>query len=139
MTCNPPRSESGLAVAFLCAALALPLSVAGCQITKLSVGSELRADPQAIKIGESTMADVLTTFGAPERIQRQTRGDVFIYRFLRRDTRTLTIEEPVVTDIELYTYTRIREDSDRLVVLFDPQGIVTAYGYQPGATENVKE
>jgi hypothetical protein len=119
----------------VCAALGL----AGCQIVKLSVGSQLRADPSSIKVGESTMAQVLSTFGAPERIQRQTRGDVFIYRYMRRDTRTLTIEEPVVTDVELYTYTRIREDSDRLVVLFDGNGVVTGYGYQPGATQNVQE
>lgn len=136
MLWTPRRSEAGpLRVAFLCASLAL----SGCQIIKVSVGSQLRTDPKIIQIGQSTMGDVLATFGAPERIQRQSRGDVFIYRYLRRDTRTLTIEEPVITNVELYTYTRIREDSDRLVVLFDDDGIVTAYGYQPGATENVGE
>ena len=134
MSSTPRRSERGR-VALLCAALCL----AGCQIIKLSVGSQLRADPASIKVGESTMAEVLASFGAPERIQRQSRGDVFVYRYLRRDTRTLTLEEPVVTNLELYTYTRIREDSDRLVVLFNDQGIVTGYGYQPGATENVGE
>ena len=135
MTWTAGRSDGSLAVAVLCAALGLT----GCQIIKLSVGSQLRADPSVIQIGQSTMGEVLATFGAPERIQRQSRGDVFIYRYLRRDTRTLTLEEPVVTDLELYTYTRIREDSDRLVVLFDDKGVVTAYGYQPGATQNVKD
>ena len=115
MSWIPRRSEPALCVAFLCASLGL----GGCQITKLSVGSALRADPASIKVGESTMAEILASFGAPERIQRQSRGDVFIYRYMKRDSRTLTLEEPVVTNLELYTYTRIREDSDRLVVLFD--------------------
>jgi hypothetical protein len=135
MSSRSPASERALGVALLCATLGL----AGCQIIKLSVGSQLKTDPKTIKVGESTMSEVLTAFGAPERIQRQSRGDVFIYRYLRRDTRTFTLEEPVVTNLELYTYTRIREDADRLVVLFDDKGIVTGYGYQPGATENVKE
>ena len=134
MSSTGPGNERAPRVALLCVALLL----GGCQITKLSVGSALEADPKTIQIGMTTMADVLASFGAPERIQRQSRGDVFIYRYLKRDSRSLTIEEPVVTDLMLYTYTRIREDSDRLVVLFDDKGLVTAYGYQPGATKNVQ-
>ena len=117
------------------ALLGVALLAAGCRVIRLSVGSELRADPAMLKVGQSTIAQVLEAFGAPEHIQRQSRGDVFIYRYLRRDTRTVNIEEPVVTNTELYTYTTIREDSDRLVVLFDDQGIVTGYGYQRGASQ----
>jgi hypothetical protein len=126
-----PRSELARA-----AVLLLTLAVAaGCQITHLAVGSELQGDPAKISIGETTMGQVLEQFGAPERIQRQSRGDVFIYRFLKRDSRTLSIEEPVITNTELYTYTEIREDSDRLVVLFDSSGLVTGYGFQRGASK----
>jgi hypothetical protein len=130
MSSTVRRSEVVRAAAWI----AVLMLGSGCRITHLAVGSELRADPAKIAIGETTMGQVLADFGAPERIQRQSRGDVFIYRFLKRDSRTLSIEEPVVTNTELYTYTEIREDSDRLVVLFDPGGVVTAYGFQRGAS-----
>jgi len=116
------------------ALLALCVAVSGCQIVKVYEGAALRADPARIVIGETTLADVLQEFGAPARIQRRADGDVLTYRYNRQDSRTLTIEEPVVTNTELFTYTTIREDSELLVVLLDPGGVVRAVGYRDGAS-----
>ena len=120
-----------LARAALCLALALWLS--GCQVVRVYRGAALRADPEQVVVGETDMGAVLRIFGAPTRIQRQRGGDVFFYRYTRQDTRTLSIEEPVITNTELFTYTEIREDSELLVVLFDDQGIVRGLGYRNGA------
>ena len=105
----------------------------GCQIVKIYEGAALRADPASIEVGVTDMGTVLELFGAPTRIQRQRSGDVFFYRYMRQDSRKLTIEEPVLTNLELYSYTEVREDSESLVVLFDERGLVRGFGYRDGA------
>jgi len=115
------------------------LGLTACEVVKMQVGSELRADPATIKIGQTTMPEVLELFGAPEKVQRRSRGDVFVYSYWRRDSRKLTLEEPVVTNTELYTYKVIREDSNRLVVIFDEEGVVTGYGHRTGDAERPAE
>jgi outer membrane protein assembly factor BamE (lipoprotein component of BamABCDE complex) len=125
------RRRSELA---LLALLALGLS--GCEIVRVYQGSQLTADPyEWINSGQTTKSDVLRVFGPPDLIQRQLDGDVFTYAYLRKDTRTFTIEEPVITDLEFLTYTRIDEKSDRLVVLFDKAGVVSAFGYRRSTEE----
>ena len=114
-------------------AAAAALLLAGCEITRVYVGTPLVIDPATvITIGETTAAEVLQVFGAPDLLERRTKGDVFTYRYIRRNERTITIEEPVITNTELYTYTEVMEDSERLVVLFDRDGVVSGYGFRTG-------
>ena len=107
----------------------LTLALASCTIVHVYKGARLRADPSQIVAGQTTMGDVLQLFGAPTNIQRRPGGDVFVYTYLRRDVRELEIEEGFVTNIEILTYTTINEKSDRLVVLFDRDGVVVERGY----------
>jgi hypothetical protein len=120
-----------------CALLALlGMLLSGCEVVRVYQGSQLTADPyEWINSGQTTKADVLRVFGPPDLIQRQLDGDVFTYAYLRKDTRTFTIEEPVITDLEFLSYTRIDEKTDRLVVLFDRAGIVSAFGYRRSTEE----
>ena len=117
-------------------ALAALLLLCGCTIIREYVGAPLRADPgREIQPGVTAMADVLETFGPPDRIVRDSAGDVFIYRFQRRNSETFVIEEPLITQFEFFRYSRTREKEDRLVVLFREDGRVRTFGYRFGAAE----
>jgi hypothetical protein len=110
--------------------------LAGCTMIREYVGTPLRADPaQEISPGTTDMAAVLDVFGPPDRILRHTAGDVFVYRFRRRNSDTFVIEEPVITNLELFSYSRTREKEDRLVVLFEADGRVRSFGYLRGTAE----
>ena len=112
------------------------LALAACTMTREYVGTPLRADPElVIQPGVTDMAEILHAFGPPERILRHATGDVFVYRFRRRNSETLVIEEPVVTNFEIFSYSRTREKEDRLIVLFDAESRVRAFGYQQGTAE----
>jgi len=121
------RNSSVLLVAWLLAA---------CTITRQYVGSPLRADPaREIHPGSTDMSEVLRTFGAPDRILRHAVGDVFVYSYRRSNSESLTIEEPVITNAQIFSYSRTRQKEDRLVVLFDRQGLVRSFGYLRGTAE----
>jgi len=119
-------------------ALLLCLTLIGpaCTIGRRYVGSEIREDPfENIVVDRSTRGDVLRHFGPPDRILRQTTGDVFIYRFDQRNSTRLSVEESFVTDLELFTWDKVQEKSDRLVVFFDREGVVSAFGFRRGREE----
>lgn len=114
----------------------LLLCLCGCTIVREYVGAPLRADPgHEIRPGITGMAEVLEIFGPPDRIVRDTTGDVFVYRFQRRNSETFVIEEPLITQFEFFRYSRTREKEDRLVVLFETDGRVQSFGYQRGTSE----
>jgi len=108
----------------------------GCTIGRIYMGSEIRSDPkEKIQIGVTTKSDILEIFGAPDRITHQYDGDVFIFAYLRKNSTKFVIEEPYITNITFFTYTRIQEKKDTLVILFDKDGVVKNYGYQRGTLE----
>ena len=118
------------------ALLLISLLAGGCMIGRRYVGSEIRADAnEQIEIGRTTRADVLETFGPPDRIVRQRDGDVFVYRYQQRNESQLTIEEPVITNFEIFSYEKTQEKRDVLMVFFDREGVVTAFGYRAGREE----
>jgi hypothetical protein len=107
-----------------------------CAITRVYVGTALPTHPTtALTPGVATRADVLRELGAPDQVLRHTNGDVFIYRYNRKNEDVFTIEEPVITDLQLFQYTRVDEREDRLIVIFDAAGVVDAYGYHRGTEE----
>jgi hypothetical protein len=109
-------------------------ALCACSIERTLQGAQLRADPNEWIInGRTTKADVLRIFGPPERIQRQMDGDVFMYSYVRRESREISLEEPT-TDIG-FSYKRSEELADRLVVLFGRDGVVKGFGYRPGTRE----
>ncbi|MFQ5513366.1 MAG: hypothetical protein ACE5FG_02925 [Myxococcota bacterium] len=117
-------------------ALLLWAALGACSISQLYVGSPLLEEPDhTLQPGVTTMGQVLTRLGAPDRILRSSTGDVFVNRYLRRNSKTLTLEEPVITNLEIFTYSIIREKEDRLVVLFDAAGRVEGFGLARGTPE----
>ncbi len=116
--------------------LLLVLLLWGCSIGRVYVGSEIRHDPkEKIKTGITTKSDILEIFGPPDRIQKQYDGDVFVYAYLRKNSTKFTIEEPYLTNLTLFQYSRIQQKKDALVILFDKEGVVKNYGYQKGTPE----
>jgi outer membrane protein assembly factor BamE (lipoprotein component of BamABCDE complex) len=100
------------------------------------MGSEIKDDPrEKIVVGSTTKSEILKIFGPPVLVQKQYDGDIFIYAYLRKNSTTLTLEEPVFTNITIFTYTRIQQKKDSLVILFGKDGVVKSYGYYEGTTE----
>ena len=101
-----------------------------CTIGRDYVGKELTADPaEALRPGQTSVADVLELFGAPNRIQRRHDGEVLVYRYVRNNSSQLQIEEPVITGISIFTYTKRQHKANRLTLFFDREGVLRHYGY----------
>ncbi len=114
----------------------LIIAVCSCSIGRVYMGSEIKEDPkEKIAVGSTTKSEILKIFGPPILVQKQYDGDIFIYAYNRKNSTTLTLEEPVFTNITLFNYTRIQQKKDSLVILFDKDGVVKSYGHHEGTTE----
>lgn len=114
-----------------CVACIFLALIAGCTIGRVYIGSELQYNPsEKIVSGQTNKSQVLEFFGAPDVIQRQHDGDVFVYVYARKNYSKLAIKEPVVTNLQIFTYSRIQEKKDNLVILFDREGVVNNYRFQ---------
>jgi outer membrane protein assembly factor BamE (lipoprotein component of BamABCDE complex) len=108
----------------------------GCSIGRVYVGSEIKYDPkEKIQNGVTNKTEILEIFGPPDLVQRQFDGDVFIYAYLRKNSAKFVLEEPYLTKFKLFSYTRVQQKKDALVILFDKDGVVKNYGYQIGTSE----
>lgn len=119
--------------------LAALLAAPGCTIGRWYMGSPIRENPgQLLTVGTTDKAEVLAQFGPPDRILRQHDGDVFIYRYDQRNSSELRIGTPPFIGIGGYTlfhWDKDQDKSDRLMVFFDPAGVVSAFGYREGRGE----
>jgi outer membrane protein assembly factor BamE (lipoprotein component of BamABCDE complex) len=114
----------------------LMILAGGCTIGRVYIGSEIKHDPkEKIQNGVTTKSQILDIFGPPDLVQRQFDGDVFIYAFLRKNSTKFFIEEPYITSLTIFSYSRIQQKKDALVILFDKDGVVKNYGYQRGTSE----
>jgi hypothetical protein len=86
-------------------------------------------------VGRTAKPEVLAKLGPPNRILRQKSGDVFVYHHDQRNTSELEITEPVFTRFTLFQWEKVQDKSDRLMVFFDPAGVVSAFGYREGREE----
>jgi outer membrane protein assembly factor BamE (lipoprotein component of BamABCDE complex) len=108
----------------------------GCTIGRVYIGSEFKEEQQGkIVTGATTKSDILTMYGPPDTVRRQYDGDVFLYRYLRRNSSALDIAEPVVTHLTLFSFSRLQQKDDSLMILFDKDGVVKAYGSRRGTSE----
>ena len=129
------RERKSCSKVFLLSILLAALTY-GCSIGRVYIGSEIRHDPkEKVYIGSTTKSDILDIYGPPVRVQRQFDGDIFIYAYLRKNSSKFAIEEPYFTNWTIFSYTRIQEKKDSLVILFDKEGVVKNYGYQRGVLE----
>lgn len=121
------------------AALAALALASACTLVRTYSGNELPpAIDEQVVAGRSTKAEVLRDLGPPDRLVRQYDGDVFVYAYIRRNMDTLELSEPVFTHLTIFSYTRTQEMSDRMVVIFDRNGIVTGIGFRRG-TEQLRD
>jgi hypothetical protein len=117
-------------------ALLLLLAASGCTIGRWYVGSPLHSDPrQVLVVGETPKAEVLAKLGPPDRILRLAKGDVFVYHHDQRNSSEFELREPLVTRLTLFQWEKVQDKSDRLMVFFDPGGVVSAFGYRQGRGE----
>jgi outer membrane protein assembly factor BamE (lipoprotein component of BamABCDE complex) len=114
----------------------LVIPVCSCTIGRIYRGSEIREDPgKRIVIGTTTKGEILNIFGPPDWIQKQFDGDIFIYAYMRKNSSTLSLEDPVFTSMTFFTFNRVQEKRDSLVILFDKDGAVKNYGWYKGTGE----
>lgn len=112
------------------------ITVCSCRIGRVYIGSEIKDDPrERVVIGATTKSEILKIFGPPYRVQKQYDGDIFVYDYFRKNSTTLTLEEPVFTNITFFEFKRIQQKKDSLVILFDKDGVVKSYGYHRGTME----
>jgi outer membrane protein assembly factor BamE (lipoprotein component of BamABCDE complex) len=114
-----------------CIGFIILVLITGCTIGRVYVGSELQSNPsEKIISGQTTKSQVLEIFGPPDLIQRQHDGDIFVYAYIRRNYSKLAIQEPIVTNLQIFAYSKIQEKKDNLVILFDREGTVKNFGFQ---------
>jgi outer membrane protein assembly factor BamE (lipoprotein component of BamABCDE complex) len=120
----------------LALALMLTILTGGCVIGRVYVGSEIPAELQdKIAVGATTKSEILRLYGPPDTVRRQYDGDLFVYQFLRRNFSSLNITEPVFTHLTIFSYSRVQQKDDSLVILFDKDGVVKNFGYHRGTSE----
>ena len=125
------RFTDALATLLLGAVLAT-----ACTLGRVYRGQELPPDAaEQIHPGRSTVGEVLAVLGPPDRIVRTARGEVFTWRFERRNSSSFTIEEPVVTDLTIFSWSKVQDKSDTFMVFFDRAGVVTHTGHRRGTEE----
>jgi hypothetical protein len=133
-----PTTASAGARGALLALLLVALAAPGCTIRRTYLGSPVRIDALAAVIaGQTTKGEVLTRLGPPDGIVRQFDGDIFVYRYVRQNSATFRLEEPVFTNFEFFTWTRSQQRYDSIVVLFDEAGVVSEVGSAQG-TEDLR-
>lgn len=103
-------------------------ATAGCTIARTYNGTPLRGRVENIVAGRSTRADVLREFGPPTQIFHQTNGDAFVYTYERLNYSSFRLRDPI-TGTNWFTYTRRFENRDRLLVVFDFDGVVRDVAY----------
>ena len=117
-------------------ALGLALLASGCTIGRWYIGSPLPVDPRELLVSGTTQkGEVLDRLGPPDRILRYAGGDVIIYRHDQRNSSEFELSEPVFTHLTIFDWEKKQDKSDRLMIFFDRDGVVTSFGYRKGREE----
>lgn len=94
----------------------------GCAFSRGSLGDDLQTDKvEALKKGKTTRAEVVTQFGAPDRIIQVNGRDVFQYYHYDLKTGALILI--------LINFSRVNIKSDDLYVAFNKDGVVDEVVY----------
>ena len=102
----------------------------GCVVTRGTVGEPIQEEAvSAIKKGKTTMAEVVSSIGAPDRIVRGNDREIFHYYYYDG-------KSPAMLLI-LVNFIRMDLKSDNLYVFFNRSGIVeeVVYGKRTGRTQ----
>jgi hypothetical protein len=133
------------------ALLLMAALLAGCAEAIFSIDSHRTHDAyteasidEFIKLrtaGPVSKAEVLATLGPPIQVIGQDTGEVFVYRRLARDTRTINLNPAMVNlfgptvPIPIYYDRQTSGRDDTLMVFFDSQGRVQGEGFNLGIQE----
>ena len=136
---------------FRIALLLIAALLAGCAEAIFSIDSHRTHDAyteasldEFIKLrtaGPVSKAEVLATLGPPIHVIGQDTGEVFVYRRLARDTRTINLNPAMVNlfgptvPIPIYYDSQTSGRDDTLMVFFDSQGRVQGEGFNLGIQE----
>ena len=94
----------------------------GCVVTRGTVGEPIQEEAvSAIKKGKTTMAEVVSSIGAPDRIVRGNDREIFHYYYYDG-------KSPAMMLI-LLNFIRMDVKSDNLYVFFNREGIVEEVVY----------
>jgi hypothetical protein len=102
----------------------------GCVVTRGTVGEPIQEEAvSGIKKGKTTMAEVVSSIGAPDRIVRGNEREIFHYYYYDG-------KSPAMMLI-LLNFIRMDVKSDNLYVFFNREGIAqeVVYGKRTGRTE----
>ena len=102
----------------------------GCVVTRGTVGEPIQEEAvSAIIKGKTTMAEVVSSIGAPDRIVRGNDREIFHYYYYDG-------KSPAMMLI-LLNFIRMDVKSDNLYVFFNREGIAeeVVYGKRTGRTE----
>ena len=102
----------------------------GCVVTRGTVGEPIQEEAvSAINKGKTTMAEVVSSIGAPDRIVRGNDREIFHYYYYDG-------KSPAMMLI-LLNFIRMDVKSDNLYVFFNREGIAeeVVYGKRTGRTE----
>ena len=102
----------------------------GCIVTRGTIGEPLQEEAiSAIKKGTTTMAEVVSSLGAPDRIVRGNEREIFHYYYYDG-------KSPAMLLLVL-NFIRMDIKSDNLYVFFNRNGIVeeVVYGKRTGNTK----
>lgn len=136
---------------FRIALLLIAALLAGCAEAIFSIDSHRTHDAyteasldEFVKLraaGPVSKAEVLATLGPPIQVIGQDTGEVFVYRRLARDTRTINLNPAMVNlfgpavPIPIYFDSQTSGRDDTLMVFFDSQGRVQGEGFNLGIQE----
>jgi hypothetical protein len=130
------------------ALLLIAALLAGCAEAIFSIDSHRTHDAyteasldEFVKLraaGPVSKAEVLATLGPPIHVIGQDTGEVFVYRRLARDTRTINLNPAMISlfgptvPIPIYFNSQTSGRDDTLMVFFDSQGRVQGEGFNLG-------
>lgn len=106
--------------------LLLLILLPGCRLYHETVGRPLPENLSGLKTGETTKAEALAVLGAPDSVQRQFDGDLYLWYQADNWSERLLL----VPLLPIYDRTRGETRTDRLSLLFDRDGILRGLGLQ---------
>ena len=104
--------------------LLVGMLLSGCAITHLEVGTWLPPIHE-LEVGATTREQALALLGPPRLVRRQFDGELYTWRILRGETRSIAIL-PVFVRLFFWQESQLLRDD--VALLFDRSGVLRAVG-----------
>jgi len=113
--------------------LSLIMICSGCSIRRVQYNEAITPDQvQFIRTGQTTMSDIVANLGAPDEMTEADSGVVALYNW--SDTKSAAMDFGVLARLFLpyapsMTLNKTGVEPEQLLVVYDPQWTVRAYGF----------